>query len=70
MNDTKAQEIIVKDASGKKLTLTLYWDSSIDDWIKAFRSILFWLTFGVDTIDEYIPEEPKEIGEPSDIPNN
>ena len=50
-------EITVKDAYDRMLTLKVSWDADIYEWINNFKVILKWLTFCDGTIKRAFPEE-------------
>jgi len=69
-----ANQITVTDGNGNVLTLTVpnhapildeYGLATSNCWFGAFRSILYWLGFHQDTIEEYLPTT--EIQGRSDI---
>ena len=53
----------------KNLQLELSYDSNIKDWINAFRTILFHITFTENTIDKYI-KSPYDTEDELDSFNN
>ena len=42
------------------ITLSVHWDSGADEWSRAFRAILTWLTFEPETIDEILKQEKEK----------
>jgi len=58
--DVKHQEITIRQPNGKTLTIKLYWDADIFEWIHTFRTILKWLTFSDGLINDKFPEEEEE----------
>ena len=72
MREFKDIQIKVTNASGYTIEITLPWDASImgqdgsvcDEWLGAFRTILFWEGFREKAIEEYLPttEEVVEGG--------
>jgi len=55
--EPKRQIVSVSDSKGETLTLTLHWDSNIEEWVHIFETILKWLTFSDGTIKELFPDE-------------
>ena len=60
MEEEKLKITVERD--GKKLILEDYADLDILEHIELFRTILYWLTFNSELINEYLPieEEFKE----------
>lgn len=50
-------KITIEDSEGSTTTLLVSEDSTIHDYMRAFKRALLWLTFTEKTIEEYIPEE-------------
>lgn len=50
-------EITIKNAHGGTMTLRLFWDADIHEWIRNFRIVLKWLTFDDKLVEETFPEE-------------
>lgn len=53
--DTENIVIKAKGINGDSVEFSIHWDSSIDDKIHIFRTILYFLTYGSNTIDECLP---------------
>lgn len=49
--------IIIENSDGEKLDLTIHWDAGIEEWLRLFRVILYWISFDGDTIKEYLPDD-------------
>ena len=56
MSELKKQTITVTNEEGDELKLTLASDCNANEWLSSFRTIMFWLTFIPETIDQYLPE--------------
>jgi len=54
--ENKPTKIIV-EYDDKKIELTTYWDSDIDDWVNVFKTIMFWLSFTPESIKVMFGEE-------------
>ena len=54
--ENKPTKIIV-EYDDKKLELTTHWDSDIDDWVNVFKTIMTWLTFVPESIEDMFREE-------------
>ena len=44
----------ITNAGGDELTLRTPYDADMEDMAHLFRTIAFWLTFSMETIDEYL----------------
>ena len=62
MNDSENIILTATNQDGDSLTLTLGWDTDLSGLVDAFRAIAFWLTYQVQTIDEYLPDPTREWG--------
>ena len=51
------QEITVKNTEGETITLKLWWEADMFEWIENFKIILRWLTFPDNLIKETFPKE-------------
>jgi len=60
MGERKDQTITVTDSDGNSFSQTLSWEATIDEWMTAFRVILFWLTFHFDLIKTVIPSRAND----------
>jgi len=54
--ENKPTKIIV-EYDDKKLELTTHCDSDIDDWINIFKTIMTWLTFVPESIEDMFRED-------------
>jgi len=57
MSELKKQTITVTNEEGDELKLTLAYDADANEWLSTFRTIMLWLTFHFDTINEFLPEK-------------
>lgn len=53
----KNHKITIEDAYGRKIEFELWYDADIAEWGELFRSILYWLAFSPENIDELISLE-------------
>ena len=54
--DPKPIVIQVSYTEGYNLAMNLPWDAAAADMAQAMRSIMYWLTFHPESIDNVIPE--------------
>lgn len=54
MKDLQDIVIVVKNTDGDSLEIVTSPDSDADAWAHLFRTIMFWLTFSPETIDDFI----------------
>ena len=52
-----SKTITVKNGDGDTLAVELVLDVGIKEYLHTFRTILFWLEFDIETINEYLGEE-------------
>uniref|UniRef100_A0A6M3JE08 PH domain-containing protein n=1 Tax=viral metagenome TaxID=1070528 RepID=A0A6M3JE08_9ZZZZ len=55
--DGKYYTITIKGENEETLTITTSNEADINDWKHIFISILTWLTFAPETIQEFFPDE-------------
>ena len=48
--------ISVKDSEGRKMEITLNWDSSLEETARILRVVLYFLGFTEEIINEVIPD--------------
>jgi hypothetical protein len=49
-------KIMVTDSDENEALFTVPYDADMEDLVGIFRTILYWLTWNTDTINENIPE--------------
>jgi hypothetical protein len=53
-------KITVEGHDGDRAWFEIASDADLGEFAHLFRSILFWLTFHIRTIDDYIPDRDRE----------
>jgi len=57
MKEYEDIEIKVRNFTGDELTIKVYFGINASDLTQEFRAIMYWLGYGAETIDDYIPDE-------------
>ena len=55
IEENKPIRIKVTNPLGDELELTAPWDSDAEDFSNIFRTIMFWLSFHIETVNEVLP---------------
>ena len=57
MEDPKPIKITITNSEGQECTITTHWGSDIYVWRELLKTVLTFLTFLPQTINEILPEE-------------
>lgn len=57
MTDPENVIITVKNQGGDTVEFNYHWDVGIEDIVAVFKVILYWLTYDIKTIEEYLGGE-------------
>lgn len=53
-------KITVRDTEQNEATFIVPPDAEITDFVHLLRTVLYWLTFDPETIDEFLPDPERE----------
>lgn len=60
MIDSERPHRLTLRAHGRTLSLRLPWDTDMEEWIEAFKTMLLFVGYGYQTIHENLPDYGSE----------